>query len=590
MSKIALAMITNDAEATITILEKYGQYFDCWYITLADKDKSQWKRLVEWSVDNKLTGDNRKMVRSFFKWEDNFGKAREFNRQQIEEPYFMWLDTDDVIENPELIPEVVRLMDANNLDAVHMLYKYMQNDLGEEIAPHWRERIVKTNHFVWADTRVHETLIAPNAATVRYHEMAILHDKTPEDHAKSMERNIQLLKQEFEETKDPRIAMYLGDNMLSLKKYDQALDYLMFLLQNGGWEEDKYRAWLRVAQIHKLTDNIAEGLMATDAAIDLLPEWPDAYYLKADLYYTQGKARQAYEWVKVATLKPVPTTMSVIDPTLYSYRGMFVGCLAAAELGKINDAWKMLQIVLQRSPNYTPALELRPIIEEAFYDAQAIEKFRWLIHYTKANNGDVPKLFAGIPSRILCDPRLNADRAALLPIKKWPKQSIVFYCGPSTEFWGPDTLSKGMGGSEEAIVYLSRELAKLDWDVTVFNDREDVYFDPVHCARIDEDGESTENGVMYLPWTLLNPYDEFDVFVAWRAPSATTNVKARVKCVDLHDTPVGHQEVTPQDIENTDFFFLKSKYQAELAATPIPEEKMVIVGNGIKAEQFNEEA
>jgi glycosyltransferase involved in cell wall biosynthesis len=125
-------------------------------------------------------------------------------------------------------------------------------------------------------------------------------------------------------------------------------------------------------------------------------------------------------------------------------------------------------------------------------------------------------------------------------------------------------------------VYLSRELAKLGWQVTVYNDRDDEYDD---------------NGVLYKPWTLLNPYDEFDVFVAWRNPSLprALGLKARKVLVDLHDTPVGHQTITKADVPLVDKFMFKTKFQTGYTDI-VPEDKIAVVPNGLVLSQFEDEA
>src|SRR5438034_437121 len=46
-------------------------------------------------------------------------------------------------------------------------------------------------------------------------------------------------------------------------------------------------------------------------------------------------------------------------------------------------------------------------------------------------------------------------------------KDLVFYCDRSEFRWHPGTT--GFGGSEEAVINVARELAKLDWNVTVYN-------------------------------------------------------------------------------------------------------------------------
>lgn len=571
---VGLSMISNDAEAVYKLLSKYGDHFDKWFITYADKDKKQYNRTKSgaFSKDPRLS-------LSYYKWDDNFGKARQFNQEQIDTDYWMWIDSDDHIEGIENLKDLLALMQAQGLDAMYCLYDYMQNEQGESVAPHWRERLIRTNSpLKWADSRCHETLTAQSASTARTDQMVVVHHKTKKDEEKSMLRNIELLKLDFQETEDPRTAMYLGDNLMYLKEFDQALAYFTVLLQRGGWDEDKYRAWLRIAEINYQLDKFGDALMACNAAEDLLPDFPDSYFLKASIYNAMNKPKQCYEWVKVGMMKPLPETLSVTDPTLYEYRGIFMGALAALELGKIEEAYKLFVIVRKRSPNYELAVEMEPLFTEAMEDNEAFKRLRPLLYYIKDRGGDPAKVLGGLPAKILADPRLNADRAKLIPKTSWPKGSIVFYCGQSGSTWGADTLDKGMGGSEEAIVYLSRELAKLGHQVTIFNDREEEHMDAVSW--------DIPAKVTYKPWTLLNPWDEFDTFVAWRAPENARGVKAKTVLVDLHDT-IQAERVYQAAEENSKIkFMVKSKWHRSLYPD-LPDENFVVVGNGIVKEQFN---
>jgi tetratricopeptide (TPR) repeat protein len=575
MATLGLAMIIKDEVEQLTRIQAdYGKYFDKLYITVTHK--ATYDKLVKDNVAPEF------VVYSYFKWIDHFGKARQYNQEQIKTDYWFWIDSDDIVEGIENLPQMLAMAEANDLDAVYLLYDYMKNELGEGTASHWRERLIKTDSpLKWSNSRCHETLQATSANTIRYEGMTIVHNKDQADHEKSLLRNIELLLLDFKETKDPRSAMYLGDNLMALQKYDEAKDYLLFLLQNGGWDEDKYRSWLKLADCYYQVEDYANALQCCNAAEELHPEFPDSYFLKAIIYNSMNMPTQTYEWIKVAMGKPVPQTMSVTDPTLYDYRGIMCGALAAFLLGKVDEGYALFQVVKDRSPNYPLVKDYEHIFTEAKEDNEAIKRLKWLLYYAKDRGSDIGKLLNTLPQRLVSDPRLNSDRAKLLPRKTWPAKSIVFYCGPGSEPWGPEYLADGCGGSEEAIIYLSRELAKLGWDVTVFNDREEEYAETGYSPK-----PNTLNPV-YKPWTMLNPYDEFDVFVAWRHPQNALKIKARVKCVDMHDTPVGHVAVQPEHIKEIDKFFLKSKYQWELSNTPIPADKVVIVGNGIVKEQFD---
>jgi len=69
-----------------------------------------------------------------------------------------------------------------------------------------------------------------------------------------------------------------------------------------------------------------------------------------------------------------------------------------------------------------------------------------------------------------------------------------------------DTLKKrGLGGSESAVILMSRELAKIGFDVTVFNSCED-----------DDSKPGLYDGVLYRPVREVVENNQFDVVISMR--------------------------------------------------------------------------
>ena len=152
---VGLSQITNDAKATQKFIQKYGQYFDKYFITVADKNKTQYYEL------QKL--DDPKLELSYFKWIDDFAAARNFNKEKIDTDYWFWADSDDDIIYPERISELVKYTVKNELDIVQLKYDYAQNDNGDAISDHWRERLIKTSYEGKWSTPVHEIIQGPPA-------------------------------------------------------------------------------------------------------------------------------------------------------------------------------------------------------------------------------------------------------------------------------------------------------------------------------------------------------------------------------------------------------------------------------------------
>lgn len=95
---------------------------------------------------------------------------------------------------------------------------------------------------------------------------------------------------------------------------------------------------------------------------------------------------------------------------------------------------------------------------------------------------------------------------------------VAFYCFEYGNAWfpnwGPSSLGHGLGGSEEVVIHLSRELAKLGFWV-------EVYADPVgNDVGRDRGFEGAEDGgaggVVWYPYKAYDVSRPPDVFVAWR--------------------------------------------------------------------------
>jgi hypothetical protein len=135
-----------------------------------------------------------------------------------------------------------------------------------------------------------------------------------------------------------------------------------------------------------------------------------------------------------------------------------------------------------------------------------------------------------------------------------------------------------MGGSEEAAVYLSRELAELGYEVHVYGDiGRDAFMDTWEREGDEHSGEAhtPEGGsVTWLPWQQMDRRDHFDTLVIWRQPQLATKFKANKILVDMHDLLPKN---LVKDKPNTTYMF-KSHWQAEQYDV----NNFKVVGNGIK--------
>lgn len=95
---------------------------------------------------------------------------------------------------------------------------------------------------------------------------------------------------------------------------------------------------------------------------------------------------------------------------------------------------------------------------------------------------------------------------------------------------GSTLLKRGLGGSESAVIRMSQELAKIGFDVTVFND----------CTS-DDSQPGNYDGVHYCPLIEVHSYTSFDVAIVSRSVKPIVEgwlavSTARHVCLWMHDT------------------------------------------------------
>jgi len=173
-----------------------------------------------------------------------------------------------------------------------------------------------------------------------------------------------------------------------------------------------------------------------------------------------------------------------------------------------------------------------------------------------------------------------ADRAtnALLG-HLWGRESVVIYSGPSWEQWNYKNVDEGgIGGSETWVVWVSRELAKLGYRVTVFAD----------CPNSpDRDGD--------VEWLHYGKYPTWvgqhwtDYFISSRT---TDTLKLPVRAgkiyVMIHDIFL----LSPKEqvfFDKVDKFCVLSKWHWDFVKEyhGIPDEKLSMTANGLDFSRFD---
>jgi tetratricopeptide (TPR) repeat protein len=536
---IGLAMIMKDETNDLQrIIREYGEYFDRIYVTVTHKPTydvllSELKEL-----------NYPKFELSYFEWINHYGKARLYNLSKVKTDYWMWIDLDDSIINPDKIPELFSQAIKEDLDIVYLPYDYYQNEFGDSESMLWRERIIKNSPDIkWESVTTHETVLAPDDVSIKQiSEVVVKHNKSLEDKFVSIFKSHAELEKQWKKQKGPQLAMYLAASYAAQENIGKSLKLYRYVTRYGSTELEA-RAYTQIASTYYVIKDYQESLKAANQAIKIEPDLPDPWFEKVLSYmalFEYDKAAKAAD--TALSKKPDYSSMYAVDPTKYTYKGFFLAAKAHLYNLDTSEAYRLFKRAQELSPDYIAK--------------QSSSTVNWSEIFEEAK--DNPDLI---------------KQMLPLPIKKWAGKTIAYYVGRAEFNWGPDTLDKGIGGSEEAVIYLSRELAKLGYKITVFCQRKDSYIDRI----------SSSHKVTYKPWYEFNPNDTFDTFIASRLAVNVYGIKARQKLLDLHDAVLESNLIGIKD--HVTKFMVKSRWQRNLYPN-IADDKFVVISNGILKDQF----
>ena len=204
----------------------------------------------------------------------------------------------------------------------------------------------------------------------------------------------------------------------------------------------------------------------------------------------------------------------------------------------------------------------------------------YFINGREKNNTYIYKNFRPI-EKIMDVDILNEYKKILLPNERHNKHSdydIVYYCGGLSIDWSPK--EKSLGGSEQAVVELSKNWVKLGYKVAVYGNLENTKY----------------NGVDYFNFSEFKASESYNILILWRSygfiPLIQYDIKANYIGLDLHDT--GSPPNLYEHINKINHIYVKSSYHGEMVVKTNPTEyfdkivpKIKVLLNGVRLNEFN---
>lgn len=451
---LSLCVIYRDNEATFpALLDSIEGCFDE-YVFVDTGSTDRTNNLIE-AFEKK----GNKVVRDRFEWCNDFAKARNYSFAAANGQWRMFLDSDDVLIQGQKLRQMCDKMDSEfpDVKGVFIPYWYDKDENLDTL------RLVKWDgKWNWQDA-IHERLVwssesdmdagLTDANFARLSEITVKHKrKTPAEKDHALRRNAAIARSEFEKTTDKAYRARLARTIAMELKLENKLEEAV--------------PWLKM---------VADGYPA-------LAEGRQASSDVSRILASKGQFEEAMRYAKHA------------GP---SYEAI----LASAQ----EDYDKVIErqtkgSVIPRQTTHEGFLFEKVIAPVALADAamrkdypvNSVERVMNSVRGDLRNHPAVAEVVAAL--------RATIDRITIV------------VPGTPQPFDASSTTSM-LGGSEEAVVYLGKELAKNGRNVRVYG-----ILPPLTVPGVDK------HGIDWQPFSSFNPQDEHGVLVVWRATGFLLNM------------------------------------------------------------------
>lgn len=567
--KIALAMIVKASDDEAVYLNQcllYAQeHVDGIFITITGENKKVEQVCKEF-----------KAKISKFEWVNDFSKARNFNFSQVpkEYDYIMWLDADDIIRVKGNLKEMLQKKLA---DCYTISYAYAFDEYKNPVVAHLKTQIVKNDGtFTWRGELHEDFKVNREIKIVYLKDFERLHMSSPAHFEEAKKRNIEVAKAQLKNNpKDPRSFWNMANSFKAIGKNKKALEYFQKFLLESKSDEEKYIAYQRMAEIFWQDKKTEEAIQTCRYMIGLKPEYPDGYYLLASILYGRQQYRKSAEYYLMGLSKKPPIySIIVYNPRDYDFNPLMNLAKCYFNLSMPQQALTCLKGCQKINPKDT---RINTLIKEIEKETKKFDKvIKFVAKISKLKDKEQIKLeLDKLEEEYQSHPAVCNLRNTLFVKTGSSGKDFVFFCGYTKDEWTPEIAKeKGIGGSEEAVINLSRELVKLGYNVTVYN----------NCGN-----KALEfDGVRYKPFWTFNYRDKQDYLVLWRSfKMLDYDLNCKNVYVDLHDV-ISEDEMTDERLKKIKKIFVKSHFHRSLFPK-VEDEKFAIIPNGVNVEEFKGE-
>ena len=339
---------------------------------------------------------------------------------------------------------------------------------------HERERFIKPGKYKWV-SRLHEVCVPnePNPKIVQYSYDPTVNQNIVWVHTAdlgkahlALQRNVRILEIQAEEEnyKDPRTVFYLAKTYFDintpekLKLADKLLDDYIAV---SGWDAEKANAYEYKGLIAHKNMQLDEAKKHYLNAIATYPRHHNPYLRLADVLFHKNEVELAVFYLDVVekVLGEYKSQATIGNPFEIKLLYLTLRYMVAFRSGNLAEAkkWALERHKIQPDGLLNDVIyyENKELVARAFVNLATF--------YNKTNNYKALYLLLDNAPIEFREEGFLMQLSQLLPGKKWQDNEICYYASfgqKHFELWNGDSLAKGIGGSESAVIYLSEEWAR----------------------------------------------------------------------------------------------------------------------------------
>ena len=497
------------------------------------------------------------------RWEDDFSATRNASFAACKSNLVLWIDSDDTLVGG---PELVRFLgdiDSHAGLCISGVYEYHHSEDGKCLVSQIRERIVDRRcgewvcpiHEIWMAQRPVTNLVLPESVYIKHGPCSDL------DLTTKKLRNLGIMQTALSNGKpDRRLISHYISALVDLGRFEHAIEIGTDFISKEppGWPRHRLqmqmaRSWAGLGQWQTAADCAVLALGQMPSSLDARTALVETmYFLKrwdCCLYWFHS----AYETTESRT-----QDVTAFNPAAKDHPPYEIAARAAFE-----------SFYLEQAKDYARLSgdeDLTKEIAEAIEDRDANNVFERLVEDSDLESHELMWLAEKLPKRLHDLPAFG--RALSVDLDKVEGKTVAIFCGSHGSGkkmgWDPCDVEGGIGGSEEAIVRLGKEMALKGAHVEVYGP---------FAKEVEQDG------VFYKHFTHWAPERSFDLFVAWRFGEFISVGKAsKHRVMWIHDIPAADWL---HGCDDPDELWTLCQHHADLCQSLWPHLPVWITSNGL---------